>query len=633
MKVKRFLAMLLAVAMVMVGGVMAFAEDDEYDPGDVAVINDIISKMSSSWEDLSNLTLEDMVRRGWVRWTDGRVTRLDISNRYSGSTLDVSQLTELEYLNCSNNNLTALNVSKNAALETLDCSGNKLTELDVSKNAALETLDCYYNKLTELDVSKNAALRSLHCIENKLTSLDVSGLKNLEMLLCGDIDATLTSLDFSGCTSLTVLRCGSFGKGMWAHSLSSLDVSELTELTQLDCDGGLLTSLDLSHNSKLESLSCGDNKLTDLNLSKLPNLTHLACYDNQLKSLDLSHQNELTYLSCDNNQLSSLNVSNLSELETLYCSNNQLTTLDVSKNPNIKYLYCNNNDLASLILSSDFDASYLNCTNNYLSSKDNIIGFDWDKYEANPSSHYYFTPQKVETDLPESAGSSTPPADDDNNNTPTKPSTSTTPKEEKESPRESSNQAAENDALKSIERANKALQAAESGSSVSSSKVQSYIAADGASVPAVSVKLYGFGAGLSLETMRTLAEGSTGLRVNLDNGAAQVLIPAGFPMPNIPGVLGYALGYQKEPSWEGNLMRALVKDPDALTETHRLGGGELPVAATVTLKTKLSGSVNVYYWDASTRKAAFLASGNAQNGKVSFATKQLGNLIVTNGTI
>lgn len=615
MKVKRFLAMLLAVAMVMVGGVMAFAEGDEYDPGDVAVINDIISKMSSSWEDLSNLTLEDMVRRGWVRWTDGRVTRLDISNRYSGSTLDVSQLTELEYL---------------------DCSINELTKLDVSKNAALERLDCYDNKLTELDVSQNVALEILDCEGNKLTSLDVSGLKNLERLTCGDYDATLTSLNLSGCTSMIELHCGNMsGKGMVvAHSLSKLDVSDLTELTKLSCEGGFLTSLDLSHNSKLESLSCGDNKLTDLNLSKLPNLTHLACYDNQLKSLDLSHQNELTYLSCDNNQLSSLNVSNLSELETLYCSNNQLTTLDVSKNPNIKYLYCNNNDLASLILSSDFDASYLNCTNNYLSSKDNIIGFDWDKYEANPSSHYYFTPQKVETDLPESAGSSTPPADDDNNNTPTKPSTSTTPKEEKESSRESSNQAAENDALKSIERANKALQAAaESGSSVSSSKVQSYTAADGASVPAVSVKLYGFGAGLSLETMRTLAEGSTGLRVNLDNGAAQVLIPAGFPMPNIPGVLGYALGYQKEPSWEGNLMRALVKDPDALTETHRLGGGELPVAATVTLKTKLSGSVNVYYWDASTRKAAFLASGNAQNGKVSFATKQLGNLIVTNGTI
>lgn len=218
------------------------------------------------------------------------------------------------------------------------------------------------------------------------------------------------------------------------------------------------------------------------------------------------------------------------------------------------------------------------------------------------------------------------------NNTTTNKTTTVT--KEKESAHVSSNEAAENDALKSIERTNKALQAAaESGSSVSSSKVQSYIAADGASVPAVSVKLYGFGAGLSLETMRTLAEGSTGLRVNLDNGAAQVLIPAGFPMPNIPGVLGYALGYQKEPSWEGNLMRALVKDPNALTETHRLGGGELPVAATVTLKTKLSGPVNVYYWDASTRKAAFLASGNAQNGKVSFATKQLGNLIVTNGTI
>lgn len=223
--------------------------------------------------------------------------------------------------------------------------------------------------------------------------------------------------------------------------------------------------------------------------------------------------------------------------------------------------------------------------------------------------------------------------DSDTTDDTNKPTTTPTPKEEKTA-QQSANEAAEESALKSIESANKAMQAAaESGSAVSSSKVQTYTTAAGTSVPAVSVKLYGFDAGLSLEMMRTLAEGSTGLRVNLNNGAAQVLIPAGFDMPNIPGVLGYTLAYQKEPSWESSLMRALVNDPNALTETHRLGGGELPTSATVTLKTRLSGTVNIYFWDPNTRKATLLTSAAAQSGKVTFATKQLGNLIITTGTV
>lgn len=196
-----------------------------------------------------------------------------------------------------------------------------------------------------------------------------------------------------------------------------------------------------------------------------------------------------------------------------------------------------------------------------------------------------------------------------------------TAKEEKDS--NSYNYQAEQEALKAIKAAN---------AGKSTSRVQTYPTAAGADVPAVTVKLYGWGAGLSLETMRTLAEGTTGLRVNLNNGAAQVLIPAGFTMPNIPGVLGYNLAYQKDP-WQSSLMKALVKDPDANTETHLLGGGELPTAATVTLKTGLTGTVNVYHWDPTTRRVTFLAAGSAESGRVTFATKQLGNLILTDGTI
>ena len=51
-------------------------------------------------------------------------------------------------------------------LTYLDCSENQLTALDVSANTALISLDCYTNQLTALDVSANTALTSLDCSEN-----------------------------------------------------------------------------------------------------------------------------------------------------------------------------------------------------------------------------------------------------------------------------------------------------------------------------------------------------------------------------------------------------------------------------------------------------------------------------------
>ena len=81
-------------------------------------------------------------------------------------------------------------------------------------------------------------------------------------------------------------------------------------------------------------------------------------------------------------------------------------------------------------------------------------------------------------------------------------------------------------------------------------------------------------------------------------------------------------------------MTELVKGDTAKTETCKLGGNVvLPTTATVTIKTKLDGKVNVYYWNDETRKTTLIASPTAADGKVTFATKQLGHLILTTGTI
>lgn len=77
-----------------------------------------------------------------------------------------------------------LNVTGLSALQTLDCSDNKLTGLNVSGLAKLEILYCNNNQLTALDLTGATALKELICQENKLSALDVSQQTNLQTLLC-----------------------------------------------------------------------------------------------------------------------------------------------------------------------------------------------------------------------------------------------------------------------------------------------------------------------------------------------------------------------------------------------------------------------------------------------------------------
>ena len=146
--------------------------------------------------------------------------------------------------------------------------------------------------------------------------------------------------------------------------ITSLDVSEQPELTDLRCHDNQLTTLDVSKCPKLTKLVCAANKLTSLDVSLCPALRNLNCGRNPLTSLDCSHNPELQSLLSESCQLTTLDVSNNPALVTLYCYSNQLTALDVSNNPALVTLYCNSNQLTALDVSKCPKISTLLCYNN-----------------------------------------------------------------------------------------------------------------------------------------------------------------------------------------------------------------------------------------------------------------------------
>lgn len=77
--------------------------------------------------------------------------------------------------------------------------------------------------------------------------------------------------------------------------------------------------------------------LTELDLSDCSALTDFYCYKNSLSTLDLSGCPALKCLNCSENNLTTLDLSGCSALEYLYCPNNSLTSLDLTACPNCQY--------------------------------------------------------------------------------------------------------------------------------------------------------------------------------------------------------------------------------------------------------------------------------------------------------
>ena len=141
--------------------------------------------------------------------------------------------------------------------------------------------------------------------------------------------------------------------------IGKLDVSNCTELVELDCSYNQLTELDISNNTAMWYLDCGHNQLTELDVSNNTALVELDCGLNQLTELDVSNNTALVELYCGNNQLTELDISNNTALEHLVCDNNQLTELDISNNTAMWILSCRNNQLTSLNLESSYSLSFL----------------------------------------------------------------------------------------------------------------------------------------------------------------------------------------------------------------------------------------------------------------------------------
>ena len=310
-------------------------------------------------------------------------------NNYLTS-LDVSGLTNLKYLDCMNNpTLSSLNVSNCTALEDIFCGSTAISSINVSTCTSLSTLNCSNTRVTVLrvpsmphlaylNVSNCTQLQQLYCNENtQLVQITLTGCTALKSLQCSDSPVMSRLVGLTDCTALQNFYC-------YNCSLTSLsDVQSLPNLAILSCMNNYLTTLTLTNKTHLTDVYCQNNPnlttltvtnnpaLVTFNCSNCTSLTNLNAYYNDLTTFIITgctalkelrcHYNSnlasitgvggctaLTYVDCEDCALTTLQLQNATNIATIYARNNQLPSFAISDKSSLKTLWVSNNPLTTL---------------------------------------------------------------------------------------------------------------------------------------------------------------------------------------------------------------------------------------------------------------------------------------------
>lgn len=195
----------------------------------------------------------------------------------------------------------------------------------------------------------------------QLTTVDLTqNTQLLEVNLCFNQLTSLLLPSEPALTSLTIYQ----------NRFATLDFGHCPNLRYLDCNSNQLTELSVSSYPSLESLYCYNNKITSLDVSGCPWLQTLNFGTNQVSSIDISALSRLRGLDCYDNPLTEINLGNCPQLRSLQCFSCRFTSLDLSSCPQLDYLHCESNQLTSLDVGNCTMLRTLYCSNNQILTLD-----------------------------------------------------------------------------------------------------------------------------------------------------------------------------------------------------------------------------------------------------------------------
>ncbi|WP_299886419.1 M4 family metallopeptidase [uncultured Lacinutrix sp.] len=299
-------------------------------------------------------------------------------NNSALTSINTSANTALLYYEAFNCALSTIDISNNLNLLNLEIYNNSFTSLDLSNHASLEVLDCSDNNLTYLNI-KNG--------NNTMTAnseFDATGNPSLTCIEVDDVaysTTTWTNIDGTASFSLycayTAIPDANFEAALEALGYDDISAdgqvptSLINTVTSLNVDGASISDLTgIEDFVALETLDADNNSLTSVDVSALSNLITLRLDYNNLTIIDVTANTNLETLSFRNNTVASLDLSNNVLLKTLHFQFNDVATLDLTNNTALTGIICRGNDLTSLDLSQNVLLNNFWAGDNFITSMD-----------------------------------------------------------------------------------------------------------------------------------------------------------------------------------------------------------------------------------------------------------------------
>jgi Leucine-rich repeat (LRR) protein len=269
---------------------------------------------------LTEATIEELNITGVQITGMSNLTSLSLKKNQITS-FELLSTTPLKTLNLSYNNLAnSTGADKTLSLEW---AGKTLTDLNVSYNTDLVCLDISsltnLNYLTANDCPKFGSI--FVCLpEESRTTIRNINLSNCDLAHFYPVSLpALTSLNLANNKLMTSADNDAFYLGTNYPALKYLDIS----------NNALIDDIDITGCTKLESFTASNNRLTSITTSQCPELTSLVVANNKISSFDLGNNSKLTTINVAGNPIKELDLTQFPSLYTLDISNTQISRVDL----------------------------------------------------------------------------------------------------------------------------------------------------------------------------------------------------------------------------------------------------------------------------------------------------------------
>jgi len=168
-------------------------------------------------------------------------------------------------------------------------------------------------------------------------------------------------------TNLTYLN-------LFNQRITSIDLSDLTQLRELNFLLNLLTELDLTGLTLLEILQIGNTGLTDINIADQTNLIDLQLEYVQVETINMDGLTKLRFIELDRVELGNFDVSIFHSLERFRCTFSSLPILNFENLPNLNNVYIASSTLDSVELQNLPSLVFFN-TNSTIFENDLVFNF------------------------------------------------------------------------------------------------------------------------------------------------------------------------------------------------------------------------------------------------------------------